>query len=419
MNISFRETLLSEKGASRSIFSTFKKPAQVLPALAILGANASGKSNVLKAISSMRQIVVESFGTKNPVGEIDRVAFAGSHKDESTAFEIEMIIDGIWHRYGFEVDDERVLQEYAYFAPRGRRVLMFKRERQEVTVGTNSKAKWRIARSLMRENTLLLSAGARVADHSDALLLFRWFLDNLWLADDESLSRRRVYTSRMTNDIGREEAIRELLQAADLGLTNIKLKETSNLDFQPEPGNETVASPDSLKNDDQPSELIYVHNFNGEDIEFDESQESKGTLAWTALIGPIFDILIDGGILLIDELGDSLHPILVQQIIKLFQQRETNPNFGQIIFNTHSVSVMGDVDGTRLLGRDQIYLAEKDYSGRSKLFRLSDLAPRAEEPIPKRYMEGSYGGMPIVDFNRYLATLEDQDTEDLEEMKNE
>lgn len=406
IQVSFRETPLSREDTAQDISSTFKYPERLLPALAIMGPNASGKSNVLKAMSLMGQFVLTSFNSENPLGSIARKSFMGTNRTESSIFEIEMIIDGVWHRYGYEINDDIVLSESAYWAPNGRRILMFKRVGQDVTLGTKNRAAWKVGLTLMRENALLLSAGAFQPGNPDARTLYSWFLNNLLLADDRTSYLRRHYTSVMSKNKKREHLVRELLQAADLGLSDLIVKEDTNkpkdVKKSKRRSDEEKSSAEAAKQD----EIVYIHTLNGEKYEFDESDESKGTLAWVSLIGPIVDALIEGGVLLVDELGDRLHPALVQQIINLFQRADTNPNFGQLIFNTHSLAVLGDSDGKRLLGRDQIYFTEKDFSGCSRIFRLSDLAPRNDDAIPKRYMEGIYGGVPVLDFQRYVAALE-------------
>jgi AAA15 family ATPase/GTPase len=117
---------------------------------------------------------------------------------------------------------------------------------------------------------------------------------------------------------------------------------------------------------------------------------------WLGLAGPIIDALDEGSVLLVDELDASLHPVLVRQIVRLFQSTETNPRRAQLIFNSHDINLLGDSQSTRTLGRDQIWFTEKDESGATKLFALSDLNPRKEEAVGKRYLAGRYGALPIV-----------------------
>src|SRR5690606_8153123 len=98
-----------------------------------------------------------------------------------------------------------------------------------------------------------------------------------------------------------------------------------------------------------------------------------GTRVWYGLIGPVVDALELGSVFLADELDASLHPALVSQLIRLFQDPDTNPRRAQLIFNSHDATLMGDSVGERLLGRDQIWFTEKRADGSTRLYPLVDL----------------------------------------------
>jgi len=138
-----------------------------------------------------------------------------------------------------------------------------------------------------------------------------------------------------------------------------------------------------------------VHRGPDGDVPMDLHVESLGTQVWFGLVGPVVHALRTGAVLLADELDASLHPVLVHELVRLFQQPETNPRGAQLVFNAHDVTLLGD-SGDRLLGRDQIWFTEKLNSGATRLYPLSDLDPRKDEAIGKRYLRGRYGGIPIV-----------------------
>ena len=127
---------------------------------------------------------------------------------------------------------------------------------------------------------------------------------------------------------------------------------------------------------------------------------------WFGLIGPVVSALRTGSVFLADELDASLHPALVAQLIRLFQQPETNPRRAQLIFNSHDATLLGDAVTDRLLGRDQIWFVEKRKDGASHLFPLIDLDPRKQESIGKRYLAGRYGATPIVSAQEFAAAAE-------------
>lgn len=131
-------------------------------------------------------------------------------------------------------------------------------------------------------------------------------------------------------------------------------------------------------------------------VELEPEDESLGTLVWFGLIGPVIQALESGSVFLADELDASLHPTLADQLLRLFQDPETNPNRAQVVFNSHDASLLGDASGERLLGRDQIWFTEKHRSGSTRLYPLSDLDPRKQEAVGKRYLAGRYGAVPIL-----------------------
>ena len=98
---------------------------------------------------------------------------------------------------------------------------------------------------------------------------------------------------------------------------------------------------------------------------------------------------------LVDELDGSLHPHLVQQFIQLFQSRTTNPKGAQLIFNAHDPTILGD-SSQRSLGRDQIWLTEKDADGATTLYSMAEFQPKRDEALGRRYLQGRYGGVPLL-----------------------
>ena len=166
---------LADEGVPRSVpWHEGGRPVQVLPGAGIFGANASGKSNVLRAMSDMRRHVLYSFSHGDPERGMPRSAFRldpGKEKG-SSRFEVDLILHGIWHQYGFVIDDDQVLEEWAYRYPRGKAALLFRREGSEVTLGQRNRAKGRAVLEILRPNSLLLSAAA-AANHPDLAPLRR------------------------------------------------------------------------------------------------------------------------------------------------------------------------------------------------------------------------------------------------------
>lgn len=392
------------------------KPIQVLPAAGLFGANASGKSNVLKAMNEMRLLVLQSFRAGAPGGGIHRHPFLldPKAKEEPSSFEVDLIINGIRHEYSFIVNDERVLEERAIRYPRGRSALLFERNGDDVALGGSHRARGNAVKTLLRPNALFLSTAAS-AGHPDLLPLYSWFEKNLLFAEAQSRPMRQVVTHRLLNDDVSREHVLNLLQAADLGITGAKrqpldpeMRKKIERAFQILLGQEgdTEAGKGGSPPVFDEIELRLTHQGSQGEVELSGADESIGTLVWFGLVGPVVEALASGAVLLADELDASLHPSLVAELVRLFQNPETNPHLAQLIFNSHDATLMGDSSQGRLLGRDQIWFTEKHGDGSTRLYPLTDLDPRKEEAVGRRYLSGRYGAIPIVSRHDFAAAAE-------------
>ena len=119
----------------------------------------------------------------------------------------------------------------------------------------------------------------------------------------------------------------------------------------------------------------------------------------------MIESLATGTVLLADELDASLHPDLVAQLVRLYQNPHTNPNHAQLVFNSHDTSLLGGAVGERLLGRDQIWFTEKLNDGRTRLYQLIDFEPRKQEAVGRRYLDGWYGAKPIISSTEFEAAV--------------
>jgi AAA15 family ATPase/GTPase len=140
---------------------------------------------------------------------------------------------------------------------------------------------------------------------------------------------------------------------------------------------------------------------------FDLMYESAGTLAYLALLGPLVEALKYGGVICVDELDSSLHPLIAIEIMRLFENRAQNPKGGQLIFNTHDTNLLN----TGVLRRDQIWFTEKDSKGESHLYPLTDFKPRREENLESGYLQGRYGAIPFIHSDEFVTSLADGDGE--------
>ena len=386
-------------------------PYDVVAAVGVFGANGSGKSNLLKLMDDMRSHVLHSFRSGDPEGRIPRRPFVLDRirRQQPSRFEIDLVLNGIQHEYGFVIDDDQVLEEWAYHYPKGRSALIFRRKGNDVDAGAIERQKTRAVQELMRPNALFLSTAAS-AKHAALLPLYQWFGRNLQIAEADSRPIRQALTTELLSDENLRGRVLRLLRAADLGITDARK-------YEPDPvmqerfrramrvlqGIEGEPDGDEGPTFEELGVRLVHQGADGEDVELDADEESLGTRVWFGLIGPVVQSLESGCVFLVDELDASLHPALVTELIRLFQDPETNPRRAQLIFNSHDPILLGGTVGERLLGRDQIWFTEKNNDGSTQLLALSELEPRKQEAIGKRYLEGRYGAIPVL-YRQEFAT---------------
>lgn len=389
-------------------------PISVLPVAGAFGANGSGKSNLLKVMHDMRSLVLRSFRHSDPEGGIaDRRPFLLDHRarTEPTRFEIDLVLNGIRHEYGCLVDDDRVLEEFAVWYPKGRAAVLFERSGDDVELGAVERTKGRAVLELLRPNALFLSTAAS-ASHPRLLPLYQWFGRNLLLAEADSRPFRQAMTTEMLSDPGSRAQVLAMLHAADLGVTDARkhdldpvmqdrLRRAARIlsGMEGEPESDEGPTFEELG-------VVLTHQGTDGEVPLDPFDESLGTRVWFGLIGPVVSALQSGSVFLADELDASLHPALVSQLIRLFQHPDTNPRRAQLIFNSHDATLLGDAVTDRLLGRDQIWFVEKRNDGSSHLYPLVDLDPRKQESIGKRYLAGRYGATPILSAQEFAAAAD-------------
>lgn len=412
MELSLVASNMAEPGCVRSVrWREGGSPVKVLPAIGLFGANGSGKSNVLKVMSDLRSLVLSSFHLGDPGGGIIRYEpfkLDPERREEPSRYEIDLVLDGIRHQYGVVVTAARVVEEFAYWYPKGRPAALFVRHGDRVDLGSTERSKGRAVTELLRPNALFLSTAA-LANHGRLLPLYQWFGRNLMLAEAESRPFRQLFTAEMLNDPRRKPRVLALLRAADLGVSGTHMVEIDPiLRDRMERAVRILAG---REGDPDPEEALpfeqlgvgLTHSTNRGDVNLDPADESLGTRVWFGLVGPVVHALETGAVLLADELDASLHPHLAEQLVGLFQSPETNPKRAQLIFNAHDVTLLGDAVGKRLLGRDQIWFTEKTSNGQSRLFPLTAEEPRKQEAVSKRYLEGRYGATPLVSSMEFAA----------------
>ncbi len=346
----------------------------LLRVAAIYGANASGKSTVFDALSFMRAAVEDSHRSWKPDGGIPRTPFALDPEAvaEPSRFAVDLLLDGIRYEYGFAVSSARVLEEWLFAYPKGRRQEWFTRDaarEEEFAFSRLLPGENRAISALTRPNSLFLSAAAQ-NNHPSLVPLFSWFSRTLEIADDQVRNVYPLVLAALCKKESFRAAVLNWLQSADLGIVGIDLvgPRQSDIQFRHESGS------------------------SGEDILLPFESESQGTRTLFVLAALVLNALARGETLAVDELDRSLHPHLAIQIVSVFNDPATNPLNAQLIFNTHDTNLL-DRDHLR---RDQIWFTEKGDDGATRLFPLTDFRARKYENLERGYLQGRYGAVPSV-----------------------
>ncbi|MEU8244515.1 ATP-binding protein [Actinoplanes missouriensis] len=367
------------------LMPSYQKDQTAVPVVAVFGANASGKSNVLDALAWMCGAVRESFRSWEPGTGVPRdpYRFDDAVTAAPSIFVVEVLVDAVRYVYGFTVSDDDVLEEWLYTYPKGRKRVIFEREGTSWAFGsTVPRARFEAARDLTRGNALFLSVAAR-SDLAEVLPVYRWFAESVVFEVPQSRLHPdvRAVAAHLRGSAENRHAFLELVRVADLGIRDIQVHESQWVAL-------TAGHPGSAD-----YELVFRQ---GAGTPLSLSDQSHGTVAWLRLLSVALDSLATGRLLCIDEIDSSLHPRLTVRLIELFRHPETNPHGAQLLVTTHDATLLGTSFGEDVLNRDEIWFTEKDAGGATTVFPLTDFHPRKGGNLERQYLGGSYGAVPAV-----------------------
>jgi AAA15 family ATPase/GTPase len=379
--------------ATHTLATGLDKLPRIVRTAAVYGANASGKSNIIKALQFMQSMVLTSSQVQ-PDTENNLVPFRlrENANDFPTLMEATFIINGVRHQYGFEFTRKRVLAEWLLVYESAKPQAWFsrtfdeKKGRYAYTYSdyfTGRKSVWEAA---TRKEVLFLTTAIQL-NNEQLKPLYQHLTSELVIFPDGA----RIGFDFSAGFVEKEDnaaRVADLLTAADTGISSVAIQNQGAKQVQF----------DLSTNQPQISDVEmkiphFSHRVEGRDYIFEMAEESAGTQLFFSLSGPLLDILERGRLLIVDELDSSLHPLLVQRIVDMFHSPETNPKGAQLIFTTHDVSLLDN----HKMRRDQVWFTEKDNDQVSHLFPLLDFSPRKGEALEKNYLGGRYGGIPILD----------------------
>ena len=376
----------------------------LVPAVAIYGANASGKSNVLDALHFLRSAIVESHSHWDVEGTPQEPFALSAKVREPSLYEVDIVVTGVRYRYGFQLSASRVEEEWLFAWPNGRKAVWFERDGDAFEFGKMLHGENETIRTLTRSNSLFLSAAAQ-NNHAALLPVFRHVAAWRFSLERRAGARSRSWISSSVarrlapaKGGGDRDAILQLLREADTGIVDVRVDKENAL------GGTEAWLPQTLYFDEvlrkwrgASRSVSFRHRgADGEHAWLPLAAESDGTLALLDLAPHIVDTLRGGGLLCIDELEASLHPALALRLVQMFNDPKHNPGQAQLVFATHDTNLLGSIVGEPVLRRDQVWFTEKDSAGATHLYPLTDFHPRKEENLERGYLQGRYGSVPFL-----------------------
>jgi uncharacterized protein len=395
----------------------------LLKAGVIYGANASGKSNLIRAMEHARNLIVKGTRPKQPISP-DRFKFKldESCADQPTKFEFEFRSHGASYAYGFELSPRKIHTEWLYKIRKTDQTMIFERETTDsdeavVTLGKidfkddADKQRIELTRIGTRPNQLFLTQSIenRVEQFEDVMF---WFKRLSLIFPDTKAKGLGIISNQ---DSGVLVKFLQLFNTDISGLGFEKIDDFYNdvkeltpdmkdrLIEELEP--DTITTIQSLSNnnhfmiqmnndgDIEASKLRTKHLMPGtdEEVSFEMYEESDGTLRLMDLVPALISVLGGDRVYIIDELDRSLHPKLSRKFLELFLNHKKE-NLSQLIVTTHESSLL-DLE---LLRRDEIWFVEKDKDGASSIYSLEEFKPGYDKDLRKGYLLGRFGAIPIV-----------------------
>ncbi|MCL2860487.1 MAG: ATP-binding protein [Oscillospiraceae bacterium] len=372
----------------------------------IYGANASGKTNLIKAISFVREFIINSSklleGSPIPVIPFK---FSKGFNDGKSSFELIFVTNNIRYEYSFICDKNNVYEEALYMNENGREALVFDRTNINNYEFKSDKT---ILEGLKERNTnnKLFLATAATWNYARVKPVVDYIVNNLFVLFDYNINMGAIMQNlKLLNEYNDfKKFALKILEQGDFTISDFSMKEQKIAPNDPLYNNFlnmiTSQFPAGTKLEEvNLNEIKFntIHNITENNktnpymLELnDESFGTQNLFNFTAIL---YDVLKRGKVLLVDEIDRSIHPLLVEYIVRLFIDESINRNNAQLIFNTHDTNLLS----LDLFRRDEIWFAERNVdTGSTTLYPLTDYSPRKDENIQKGYLVGRYGGIPFI-----------------------
>ena len=381
---------------------------RIVKSAVIYGANGSGKSNLIDAISFVKNLVVQSI-RHQPGDGIRQIPHKLLGIERDSEYTLQFVTKNVRYAYGFTLCKTLIVDEYLYYFPNGKQVKIFERSAEGYTEGNQFKGRFDSCKDVLKPNRLFLSCAANFSNVREVEASFRFFKDELVIYSGLGIDNWMEYSLRQMheNENIKKTAIR-FMQSLDTGIKDIIIKVDQK----------------TLKESELPSFLSVefktilvrkVTNSVTAKVVYDQfevdlmSEESTGIRKLFEFICPMIDIVSNGKVLVCDELEANFHESIMYGLVNLFRKLNRTPS-AQMIFTTHDTSVLS----LDLFRRDQIWFTELTRDTReTDLYSLAEIKNvRKDENIGKGYIAGKYGAIPML--NENLANIIQEFSEEVE-----
>lgn len=384
---------------------------------ALYGANASGKSNLLRAFRGLEYLVISSskFQAGDRLEPYEPFKLAEDTRQNPVFFELEFFIDQVRYQYSLSFLVDRIETEKLTYFPMGREAVLFNRVNgREIQFGEYFKGEKKTIEKITLPNQLFLSKASE--NNAESVMpIFQFFRNNLrvypFINQYKESGLERYYAKRIAEepDAAFARKLNALICALDTGIRSIRAKETdwSSVRFPD-------ALADSIRRQFQEEfkyEIKTVHDsFDAQlkqsgFVEFDIDEESTGTRSLLSIGGIIIDALEKGLVLVIDEFEKNLHPMITAYLIHLFNDAQINKKNAQLIFATHDVTQLNE----DMFNRDQVWFSQKNEFGITELIRCSEIKGlRIGNPLEKWYLSGRLGGTAVINDSDFLIAMQEE-----------
>ena len=376
----------------------------------VYGANASGKTSFINAMYFISSFIANSnmLLEKMPI-QVVPFKFCDNCFNTPSEFAITFIKDGLKYAYSFSCTREKVIDERLDIYYSAKPTMIFNR------FDTNNYEFNKDAKILnpLKERNLdnkLFLVTTASWNYEKTKPVVDYLLNTITVMDVDVLWKiclDRIYENNEQEEY--KAFCLKILNNADISISDFKVdpKKLKDVGSEAEMLNKllsvaTNGNEDAMKTiqDTNIYSFTTFHNVKNDNKDNKDNkyplplnEESLGTIKMFKYSPVLYYVFKEGKVLFVDEIDKSLHPLMVEYLIKMFHDKNINTNNAQLIANTHDTNLLN----LGILRRDDIWFTERNYeSGKTEMYSLSDFSPRTTENIERAYLLGRFGAIPFI-----------------------